>query len=60
MGLFDRLFHGFFYVVDEETLRKYLNDELNYSLENRLEASANLNIYLNGEKHHIQIWNYIL
>ncbi len=58
MGLFSKLFHGYYYIVDEQTLKKYLNEELNFSLENRLEASANLNIYLNGEKHHIQIWNF--
>lgn len=58
MGLFSKLFHGFYYVVDEKTLKKYLEDDLKFSLENDLEASANLNIYLNGEKHHIQIWNY--
>ena len=58
MGLFSKLFHGFYYVIDEQTLKKYLEDELKFSIENRLEASANLNVYLNGEKHHIQIWNY--
>ena len=58
MGLFSKFFHGMFYVVDEETLKKYLESELNFSLENNLEASANFNIYFNGEKHHIQIWNY--
>ncbi|MBE6149258.1 MAG: hypothetical protein E7170_00865 [Firmicutes bacterium] len=58
MWLLDKLFHGFYYVVDEKTLRKYLKDELDFSLDNRLEASANLNIYLNCEKHHIQIWNF--
>ena len=58
MGLFDKLFHGYYYVVDEKTLKKYLEDELNFSLENNLEASANLKLYLNGEKKHIQIWNY--
>ena len=58
MGLFSKLFHGFYYVVDEQTLKKHLEKELNFSLENHLEASANLYIYLNGKKHHIQIWNY--
>lgn len=58
MGLFDKLFHGFYYIIDEPTLKKYLYDELNFSLENQLEASANFNIFLNDEKHHIQIWNH--
>ena len=58
MGLFDKLFHGYYYVIDEKTLKKHLENELNFSLENRLEASANLNIYLDGKKHHIQIWNF--
>ena len=55
MGLFSKLFHGFFYVVNEETLKKYLQNEVNFSIENELEASADLNIYFNNEKHHIQI-----
>ena len=58
MGFFDKLFHGFYYVVDEKTLKEYLEEELKFSIENKLEASANLNIYLNNEKHHIQIWNH--
>lgn len=58
MGIFNKLFHGIYYVIDEETLKKYLEKELNFSLENNIEASANINIYLNGEKHHVQIWNY--
>ena len=58
MGLFSNFFKGYFYVIDEETLKKYLEKELNFSLNERLEASANLNIYLNKEKHHLQIWNY--
>lgn len=58
MELLSKLFHGYYYIVDEETLKKYLDDELNFSLENKLEASSNLYIYLNGEKHHIQVWNH--
>ena len=58
MGLFSKLFKGYFYVVDAETLKQHLEKELNFSLSAHLEASANLNIYLNKEKHHIQIWNY--
>ncbi len=58
MGFFDKLFHGFYYVVDEKALKEYLERELNFSIENSLEASANLNIYLNNEKHHIQVCNY--
>ena len=58
MGLFSNFFKGYFYVVDEETLKKYLEKELNFSMDERLESSANLNIYLNQEKHQIQIWNY--
>ena len=58
MSIFDKLSHGFYYIVDFSTLEKHLEDELNFTLENRLEASANLNIFVNGEKHHIQIWNY--
>lgn len=46
------------YIVDEETLRKYLKKEIDFSLEHNLEASADFNIYLHGEKHHIQLWNF--
>ena len=49
---------GIFYIVDKETLEEYLKRELNFSIENNLEASANLNIYLNGEKNHVQVWNH--
>lgn len=58
MGLFDKLFHGAFYVVDEATLKKHLEDELSFSIENSLQASANLYIYLNSEKHHIEVTNF--
>lgn len=62
MGFFKKLLKkintGFIYVVDLETLQNYLKKELRFSLDNNLEASADLNIYLNTEKHHIQIWNY--
>ena len=49
---------GFYYIVNEEVFKQYLEKELTFSLEHNLEASADLNIYLLGEKHHIQIWNY--
>ena len=58
MGLFKNFFHGCYYVVDAAKFKEYLEKELNFSIDNSLEASANLNIYLNNEKHHIQIWNY--
>ena len=58
MGFFSKLFHGFYYVVDEQTLKKFLENEMNFSLDNNLEASANFNIFINGEKHQIQIWNF--
>ncbi len=62
MGLISKIWKkinsGFFYIVDLETLKKHLERELDFSISNNLEASANLNIYLEGNKHHIQIWNY--
>jgi hypothetical protein len=62
MGFFknflDKINKGFIYIVDEETLRKHLEQNLKFSLDNNLEASANFNIYINNEKHHIQIWNF--
>lgn len=56
--IISKITSGFFYIVDIETLKKYLELELQFSLENNLEASANLNIYINQKKHHILIWNY--
>lgn len=58
MGLFSKLFHGIYYVVDTTTLRKYMEEELEFSKNNNLEASANFNLYLNGNKIHIQVWDY--
>lgn len=46
------------YIVTEEILREYLCREIQFSIKENLEASADLNIYLKGEKHHIQMWNY--
>lgn len=54
----DKLTKGFFYVVDINVLSEHLYNELEFTLENDLEASAHLNIYYNGEKHEIQVWNY--
>lgn len=54
----DKMLHGFFYVVDINTLHEYLNDELKFSLDNNLEASSHLNIYYKGEVHEIQVWNH--
>ena len=53
-----KISHGFLYVVDINTLVEYINEELKFSLENNLEASAHCNIYYNGEKHEIQVWNH--
>ena len=58
MGFLNKLFHGFYYVVDSGTLREYLEQELKFTLDNRLEACAHFNIFLNNEKHEVQIWNY--
>ena len=57
-NLIDKLNSGFFYIVDIDTLYEYLNRDLEFSLDNNLEASANLYIYYKNEKHKIQIWNH--
>lgn len=49
----------FCYIVDINTLRKYLEHENKFIIEHHCEAGANLNIYINQEKHHIQTWNYM-
>ena len=62
MGFFKKMIEkfneGFFYVVDINTLRDYINEDLEITLEQKLEAGAHLNIYYNGDKHEIQVWNY--
>ncbi len=58
MGLFGNLFKKMFYVVDKPTLKQYLEKELEFSINEHLDASANLYLYLNGTKNHLQIWNY--
>lgn len=61
MGIFKKLKklnQRFTYVINTQVLRNYLENEMKFSLENNLEASADLYIYINGEKHQIQIWNF--
>lgn len=55
---FEKIMSGFFYVVDLETFREYLEREKRFSLEENLEACVNLTLYVNGEKHPVEIWNY--
>ena len=55
---FDKLTKGFCYWVDMGALVEYMNQELAFSLENNLEASAQFYIYYNNEKHKIVVWNY--
>ena len=56
--MIEKFNQGYFYVVDINTLKESLNEELKFTLEHNLEASAHLNIYYKGEKHTIKIWNY--
>ncbi len=62
MGLFkwlkENLNKTFVYIIDLDTLKKYLKREIEFSIKENLQASADLNIFLNGEKHHIQVWNF--
>ena len=62
MGVFkklkEKLNQRFTYVINKQILRIYLENEMKFSLDNNLEASADLYIYINGEKHQIQIWNF--
>ncbi len=62
MGFFKKMIEkfneGFFYVVDINTLRDYINEDLEITLDQKLEAGAHLNIYYKGDKHEIQVWNY--
>lgn len=45
-------------MVDINTLYEELNSDLKITQDENLEAGENINIYYNGEKHNIQIWNY--
>ena len=56
--IINKLSEGYLYVININILKKHLENELEFSISNDLEASANLNIYYKGEKHHIQIWNF--
>ena len=56
--MIEKLTQGYFYVVDINVLKEFLNDELKFTLENNLEASSHLKLYYKGEKHTIQVWNH--
>ncbi|MBQ3257068.1 MAG: hypothetical protein IJA67_06630 [Oscillospiraceae bacterium] len=62
MGFFswlkDKLDQGRPYIVDEETLRAYLQSEIDFSLAHNLESVADLYIHHNGQKHDLMIWNF--
>lgn len=47
------------YVVNAKALEGYLNSELQFSIENELEACVNCDIMFKGEKHSIVIWNFM-
>lgn len=55
--IFEKLNQGFFYVVDNDTFRAYMDREERLCIQGAPEAGADLNIYVNGEKHRLQIWN---
>ncbi len=63
MGLFksfiDKLNKGFFYVVDLNTFRTYLQREVQFSIDENLCFCTELNIYYNGEKHFMELFNNV-
>lgn len=50
-------FTGWFYMVDLETLKTFLEQECRFAEEHKLELAANLYVYVGQEKHHILIGN---
>lgn len=60
MGFLKKFFNkpffiGWFYIVDLETLKAFLEQECQFARENKLELAANLYVYVGQEKHHILI-----
>lgn len=61
MGFFKNLFRkefftGSFYVVDLGTLRTYLEDACQFTLDEKLNYVTEVYIYAGGEKIHLEAW----
>ena len=46
------------YVVNIKVFEEYLRQNLQFSIENNLEACVDINLYYKGEKHAINIFNF--
>ncbi|MDO4283418.1 MAG: hypothetical protein Q4D02_07255 [Clostridia bacterium] len=49
---------GFEYICDVNTIFTFMKKELEFSMENNLEAVANFNLYYHEEKYKIVVWNF--
>ena len=49
---------GYGYVCDVQTIFNFMKKELEFSIENNLEAVTDFYIYYKESKHHVIIWNY--
>lgn len=61
MGLFNKLknlFKGSFYVVDVEVFREFMKRDLQFSIDENLQAASEINVYTGGEKHRVYAWNF--
>ena len=50
--------YPFSYLVDYDTLIKYMREEENFSIENNLESGFHYYLYLNNEKVEVQSWYF--
>lgn len=61
MGFLKKLFKseffaGFFYVVDSDALKTYLEQACRFTLEENLVYVTELYIFTNAEKHHLEVY----
>lgn len=61
MGFLKKIFNserfaGFSYVVDQDALKTYLEQTCRLTLEENLTYATELYLYINGEKHHLEVW----
>ena len=53
-----KLNSGYFYNLDRDKLINYLNEQVKFADENKLEAVETLNIYYNDKKYELSIWDF--
>ena len=56
--IFKNINKGFIYIVDKETLIKFLNEQIEFAKNNNLEMIEELNIYFNDSKYLLSLYDY--